>query len=300
MKRFTLNLMIGISTLTLCACEGSLIDAEPIPELSVAGEQTLSTGGFLFPEGTSVSLAGDKGRERIHFELPEGHYMVGRVEASFSKLGGEVLKVPGGDITCRCPEGSGGCTPFHAQGPDGEIWGCVLDGNCSECVGARSRMMPVEGEWVRVPFEETAIVDLAAGISTVVTKEQEAGLRCASAVLFEDPEVQAGLERYLKKHRTRDVEQLLAAQSRDELPESYQMVPLNVYGNLVWVPIERGTSFSAWMSELVWEAAETPGGGSCSCSEGGGSCTHQRRSVPFLGYAEWCESNGCSACTLHG
>lgn len=303
MRRFALTLMIGVSTLVLYACEGSLIDADPVPELSIAGEQTASSGGFLFPAGTSVSLQTDEvGTKRIHFELPEDYYMIGRVDASFPELGGEVLKAESGDITCRCTEGSGDCMPFRAGGGGQEVWGCIFGDGCNECLGTRSRLMLVGDDWVRVPFEETALVDLSAPrIKTVVTKEEAAGLRCASSVLFEDPEVRDHLIQFMGKYQSRNVAQLRAAGSRAELPESYQMVPFDVYGNLVWLPVLRGSSVSAFMSELVREAARTPGGGgSCNCSEGGGSCIHESQSVPFIGYAEWCESDGCSACTLHG
>lgn len=302
MKRFVLTLMIGISTLVLYACEGSLIDADPVPELSIAGEQTASSGGFLFPAGTSVSLQTDEvGTKRIHFELPEDYYMVGRVDASFAELGGEVLKAESGDITCRCTEGSGGCTPFHAQGPGGEIWGCALDGGCAECVGSRSRVMEIEGREVRVPFEETAIVNLEVGIRVVTGHDELEELRCASSVLFEDPEVLAHLQRFAGQFQIDNVEEARTAATRAALPENYLMAPLNVYGNLVWVPVQRGASLSVTLSQVVWEAERTiGGGGSCSCSEGSGDCTYYRESIPFVGYAEWCGSDGCVACTLHG
>ncbi len=83
MERLALILTIGIATVALYACEDTLIDAEPAPQPSLAGEQPAPSGGFRFPEGTAATIISDEsGREFIRFQLPEGHRLVGRVDPS--------------------------------------------------------------------------------------------------------------------------------------------------------------------------------------------------------------------------
>lgn len=301
MKRFVFTLMIGIAALALYACEDALTDAESTPQLSVAGEQTAPSGGFLFPEGTDVGIHEDEsGKRFIRFELPESHRLIGRVDPSFPGLGGQVMRTPGGDITCTCTGGSGDCEPFCAGSGDERTCGCRIDPDCSQCLIEQSRMMQTDQGLVRVPFEEAVIANLGVGIRFVVNEADLASLSCPTSALFEDPEILAELQEYVGYHQRHNVEEARAARTREELPDNYVMAPVNVYGNLVWVPVEKGTSLAVSLGRVVRGEAKTPGGGgTCSCSSGGGSCQHFRESIPLIGWAEWCESRGCSSCTLH-
>lgn len=309
MKKLTLALVIGMVTLSLYACDDALTESGVVTQSALSGEQVSESGGFLFPEGTTAWIVEDEGEKSfIRYVLPETHRLLAKVADNVPGLAGQVLRTPGGDITCTCTAGTGSCDPFCASGGGREICGCIMDG-CTTCVGEQSRMMDTDRGMTRVPFQETAIVDLNAGISVAMADDLEL-LRCPSSVLFEDEEILASLQAYVGRYQRTNVEEARRARP-DALPDNYSMVPLNVYGNLVWVPFEKNLSTSAFFSALTMSAAaaregsawdwRTPGGGggSCSCSSGGGGCEYGSGCLPLIGCAEWCTSDGCNGCTLH-
>lgn len=299
MKR--LSLLLAVCVLVFTGCEHSITETQVAPSLNVSNQQVNESGGFLFPQGTAAWVVEDEGDTPfIRFRLPETHRLLAKVAEGVPGQAGQMMRAAGGDITCTCTEGSGGCSPFCGSGPGGTVCGCALDANCTTCIAEQSQGMHTGSGDPPVLFEETAIIDLKAGVSFVVTEEERLGLRCASSVLFDDPEILAAVQQYMEMHQMHKVEEARAAKSRADLPDPYIMAPLNVYGNMVWVPVEKGTSISVALSEVVWNAQKgIIGESSCTCDSGGGGCTYKKRGVPGIGWVEWCEAENCSVCTLH-
>ncbi|MEW5926200.1 MAG: hypothetical protein AB1941_01815 [Gemmatimonadota bacterium] len=287
----------------------------PTAETTLPRDHRLSNGVVL-PAGTVVSDATDvTGRPYVHFRLPEGYRLVSAAAGAES---GGMLEEEGG-ITCTCTEGTGGCSPFKADGPAGTVIGCSMKDGCTKCEQAVSALDRTVGGVRLLSGRETDILHLAAGISFVVGPEELEALSCPGKAAFAWDGFGQGIAEFLAGVQMADRSALRAATTREQLPASYTMMFVNAYGKTLRVPVQRGTTLSEWVAGVFFalprpgsaqpgaaSADETSGGvveedgkTTCKCLSGSSGCTYQRKSAPLIGYAEWCDAKECGSCQMN-
>lgn len=302
----------------------ALYACTPIAEVEVKSAPEAGTtlprdyrmpNGVLLPAGTHLSDATDvDGRPYIHFRLPEGYRLASAAAASESGGGG--LEEDGG-ITCTCVEGTGGCSPFRAQGPGGTVIGCTTNSGCSKC---EQSVTPLDRgvAGVRLRNDRPAeILHVAAGVSFVLGPEELDALSCPGQAAFAWEGFGRGIAEFLAGVQP-DRAAVRAATTREQLPDDYTMMFVNAYGKVLRVPVQRGTTVSeqvarvffslpragaqpgsAAMDEVGGGVEEEPERSTCKCLSGTSGCKYQRKSVPMVGYAEWCEAGACTSCQMN-
>jgi hypothetical protein len=259
--------------------------------------------------------ADDTGRPFIHFRLPEGYKLVSAAAASEGN--GGVLEEEGG-ITCTCTEGTGGCSPFRAQGPGGSVVGCSMDSRCTKCEQAVTSMDRTAAG-VRLRTDRAAdILHIDAGISFVTSPDELEALSCPGRAAFAWEGFGRGISEFLDGVQVDDRAAVRAATRREQLPRSYTMMFINAYGRVLRVPVQRGMSLSEQVANVFFSlpraGAGQPGPASrdegsggveeesgtttCKCLSGSSGCTYQRKSAPLIGYAEWCDAKACDSCQM--
>ena len=313
------RLMPAVFALCLSSACSPIAEVEmksgPTAETTLPRDYRLSNGVVL-PAGTTLSDARDvTGRPYLHFRLPEGYKLV---SAAAVEDGGGALEGEGG-ITCTCTEGTGGCSPFRAQGPGGSVIGCAMNSGCTRCEQAVSALdRSTAGVRLRVD-RATDILHLAAGISFVVDPEELDALGCPGEAAFAWEGFGRGISEFLAGVQLDDRAAVRAATRREQLPPSYTMMFINAYGKTLRVPVQRGTTISEQVANVFFSLRragagqpapvgtdEVSGGGgesdgktSCKCLAGSSGCTYQRKSAPLIGYAEWCEAGACDSCQMN-
>jgi hypothetical protein len=316
MRRF-IAAILGVCSMVACT---------PIAEVEMKSAPSASTtlphdyrlsNGVVLPAGTVLSDAADaSGRPYIHFRLPEGHKLVSAAAAT-ENGGGGVLEEEGG-ITCTCTEGTGGCSPFRAQGPGGSAIGCSMDSRCTKCEQAVTSLDRT-GAGVRLRTDRAAdILHVAAGISFVTDPEELEALSCPGRAAFAWEGFGRGISEFLDGVQLDGRAAVRAATSREQLPDNYTMMFINVYGKVLRVPVQRGMSLSEQVANVFFSLAragagqqgaasmdegsggvvEEDGKTTCKCLSGSAGCSYQRKSAPVIGYAEWCDAKGCDSCQM--
>lgn len=305
----------------------SLVACTPIAEVEVTSAPSASNtlphdyrlpNGVVLPAGTVLSDTADAtGRPYIHFRLPEGHKLVSAAAAT-ENGGGGVLEEEGG-ITCTCTEGTGGCSPFRAQGPGGSAIGCSMDSRCTKCEQAVTSLDRTAAG-VRLRTDRAAeILHVAAGISFVTNPEELEALSCPGRAAFAWEGFGRGISEFLDGFQLDGRAAARAATSREQLPDSYTLMFINAYGKTLRVPVQRGTSISEQVANVFFSMAragvgqpgvvsmdegsggvvEEEGKTTCKCLSGASGCAYKREGTRLIGYAEWCEAGACDSCQMN-
>lgn len=304
----------------------SLVACTPIAEVEVKSAPSASTtlphdyrlaNGVVLPAGTVLSDAADAtGRTYVHFRLPEEYRLVSAAAAP-EDSGGGVLEGEGG-ITCTCTEGTGGCSPFRAQGPGGSVIGCSMESRCTRCEQAVTSLDRT-ADGVRLRTDHAAdILHIAAGVSIVTSPDELEALGCPGRAAFAWEGFERGIADFLSGFQLDGRAAVRAATSREQLPDNYTMLFINAYGKTLRVPVQRGTSISeqvanvffslaragagqpgtAAMDEVNGGVVEETGKTTCKCLSGSSGCTYKREGTRLIGYAEWCEAGACDSCQM--
>lgn len=299
----TISLVVSLA-LVLGACDQVTkgISAGSGEQVALQSGEGLPPNGLVLPVGTAITEHMDEaGKPFIRFILPDSHRLIGFHE---SELRGEreIVVASRGEVTCNCTEeDEEGCSPIHASGGGKEIIGCIF-GGCTRCVGTVTT--PGEGR----PLMDVDVIPADHTISIVMSQEEADALECPTAALFEVDFVQEALGRFANRMQRTNVDAARAAQNVGELPEGYEMVPIDLFGRLVQVPIESSMAHvTLFVRELVMAEENVRVGGatptgdgraSCRCNSGPDGCDYESQSIPFIGMAEWCEAGPCMSCTL--
>jgi hypothetical protein len=238
--------------------------------------------------------------------------------AASENSGGGVLEEEGG-ITCTCTKGTGGCSPFRAQGLGGTVVGCSTSSGCTECTQSVTSL-DHDAAGVRLRRGRVAdILHIAAGISFVLGPEELEALSCPGNAAFHWEGFGRGIAEFLDGVQVDGRAAVRAATSREQLPDNYTMMFVNAYGKVLRVPVQRGMTISeqvanvffslqragagqpgpASMDEGSGGIEEEAGKATCKCLSGSSGCTYQRKSPPLIGYAEWCDAKACDSCQMN-
>ena len=92
-------------------------------------------------------------------------------------------------------------------------------------------------------------------------------------------------------------------------PSSYFMMPVDLYGTVVRVPVPATSTIARFFSyrttvqdpasETFDPDAEEDGPARCRCLSGATGCQYDRQYVPVIGTAEWCEAGACANCQMN-
>jgi hypothetical protein len=275
--------------------------------------------GLILPAGTILRQARDvHGTAVVHFTLPDGYVLVsvdvrGRAE-SFSD----------GTLTCKCTEGSGGCSPFVATGGGRKIKGCVMSEACTKCEGKVNATRAVGASLHPVASAKLDLLHLASGVSHITGPEGLDSATClrSSAAIEWEP-FRRGVAQYLDWIQTSDSAtraMLRDVRDGDDLPAGFTMTYINAYGKLLRVPMQESATLTQTITEAVFAYHGTPlertgnvtdsgavgataaasAKPTCTCIAGQGGCVYKSQGIPGIGRAEWCEANGCRECRMDG
>jgi hypothetical protein len=257
--------------------------------------------GSSLPIGTILKPALSKtGIRYTAFILPKNYRLIGTTSSTLQNTN---VMLEDGGITCTCSKGSG-CSPFTASGPNGTIEGCAIGSGCTECKATKSAI--IAGDIV--DFKSSDIIDLGIGISLVIDKAELKSLKSPISTLFEIPYIQEKLQEYGSEYQNNQLDKVRNAKQISDLPSGYAMMPVNVYGRMVLLPLEyakiksSGTITIALMDKAVSDFIEEimeDGKASCKCNSGSSGCSLKSKSIPFIGSATWCDAGSCTSCTLN-
>lgn len=296
-----------IAALGLQACH--TLDGPEMPNLRspLALKAPYRLGdGTMLPAGTVLTDQTDaNGRPFIHFRLPEGYGLV--TDGMDAGASAAELAMEGG-ITCNCTQGTG-CSPFKAESSTGTVViGCSMSRGCTECTQTATSLVQGTNGVVVDPRREAEVLHLAAGISFVLGREELDSLSCPGAVTLRWSGFTRSVADFLAGMQVADREAVRSATRREELPAGYVMMAINAYGKAMRVPVQRGLTiseqvagaFGASSQGAAVAAAEADlAKTTCRCVSGEAGCTYERKSMPLVGYAEWCEAGSCKTCQMN-
>lgn len=273
------------------------LQGEPSMEAVVLTEPLLLEDGSALPEGTTIQEKQDPhGVAYIHFQLPENYRFItevaytdknsGRVE-----LAGNVSLM--GSVSCDCTEGTG-CNPFVVEGEGGTASGCTMSDGCTKCTQTKKAI--AAGFIAHTLRAE--IISLEEGVSIIVDEAELKSLKAPVEGMFEDNYIRQEIENFVSGFQKSNLQQARAASSAAELPEGYAYVPVNAFGYLMLVPMERKLLFTSEFMMDPAVRAVMEGECSCKCNSGSSGCALKSKSV-LIGSAKWCEAGTCSSCTLN-
>lgn len=292
-----------ITSIALYACtDAAQPDRPNLSEPSTLSEPQPLFDGIVLPVGTELrDGVYDNGKPFIRFQLPEGYKLVGKI--GDGDVGYEARLETGGDITCECTSGDGECLPFHAEGSGEEAVGCIHRG-CTTCLGTVSGNLQSD-EGTRGPiFSDAVVLSMNENVGLVNGIDELNSLACFKPWVLEVEPIREEVNQFISEMRGSDAHEVASAANRDELPDEYRMLPVNVFGTLVITPVSKElSSFEMLLGGETFQPAKEAiegGRGSCSCSDedGNGECKHVKESIPILGSVEYCDPSGCDACTL--
>lgn len=312
MRRVSVRALPFLAVAMLTAChsiDGPVLQTGPRNAITLEEPYRLGDGTTL-PVGTVLSDAEDvTGRPFIHFTLPQGYSLVsvarGAPDAEIQSVP-DAEVVDQGSITCTCTTGSG-CSPFKASGLGGTVVGCANTGSCGQCVQVVNAISPTAAGIVILGDRDTELLHLDAGISFVTSREEMDSLSCPRGAALRWSGFTRPVGEYMAGFQLQDRPGVLRATRREELPDGYTMLFLNAYGKLLRVPVQRGLTISEQVSLASFPlarhsetAASEPDLASttCRCLSGSTGCKYEKKSVPLVGYAEWCEAGACQSCQM--
>lgn len=269
--------------------------------------------GITLPIGTVLSKAEDDPYSLV-YQLPKGYKLVGRMTGVNNKLGAPVSTAYG-SVTCSCTAGSG-CDPYVAEIGKNTTIGCNLGARCSQCTkkvtallapptttGGTGAALPSLKD--KVEMAEAGIINFNLGISFVTNPEMMAATTSPTDAFLELPEVQVALQKFMTGHQQSNLQQVYEAKTFAELPDSYVIVAMSLYGKLIFAPIERDLNnllATKLLNDYVFEKSEAKNGRvagySCSCGSGTSGCILGSKSVVLVGSVTYCSASVCSVCTL--
>jgi hypothetical protein len=242
------------------------------------------------PRGTIINF--NRQGQTIQIKLPEEYAFVAETpDGNLSDLFIE------GSLTCTCNSPTnGGCSPFVANGPKGEIMGCSMN-NCNNCTG---KISTVKGESYDV--SKVNIIEKDNPIQFILTLAEYQQLREPNDKIFEANKNICKIQGFISGFQSEHLEELRATKDINHLKEiGYLLAPINFYGYRVYLPIDRSLKLNATnplINELVALYEEEIGKYSCRCETNERGCNLKTKSILFVGSAVWCESGSCGSCAL--
>lgn len=247
------------------------------------------TKTVTIPKGTFISF--NKKRQTYHVKLPEEYAFVAEnPDGSLSNLFTE------GDLTCTCTSPSnGGCSPFVANGPKGEIIGCSMN-NCTSCIG---KLTTVRGE--EFDINRVNILDKENPIQFILTLDEYRQLREPNAKIFEIKAFVTNMQNFISGFQSEHLDELRAMKDINYLKDiDYILAPINFYGYRMYLPVDKSLKLNVinpLINELV-NFYEDEGTYGCRCESNEKGCKLKTKFIPLIGSAVWCEAGSCGSCTL--
>ncbi len=296
-----------------CRQESSETSVAPTASRTLTEPLNLANG-LILPVGTRVhtETAG------LSFKLPANHYLLGKVTGTTPDKAAQMLDEA--TVTCTCNSKTGGCSPFEGHGPGGKTYGCATS-DCSSCLMTVSARILgpvlVEGLPVHtVELTDVEMVDFTVEPGTVTTRVEASALLTPSPLFLQNALVQKKLTAFLEYAAGGDnAEQARTANTPAKMPENFNMCPINVFGRLVYTPInhQRILSAQGMLNEVVLDLFPGSKGKSinkelppeeyeaatyrCNCNSGNTGCKLQSKSIGIAS-VYYCEANGCKSCSL--
>ncbi len=259
--------------------------------------------GTQLPAGTVISKDPNNPYS-FNFELPEGYKVMGRDPAS-----GRTAIGFAGALTCSCTSGTG-CSPYVATIGGKKYSGCVMGSNCTSCQQKTSGTLSDPGGRKAVMLENAEIVNFNENITFLTSREELANTSSPSSQFIESPEIQKELQAFIAGYQKHDLAAVHKARDYNELPENYVLIAFNVYGRVLFAPVDETITLSAnpILNDFVIDPSSSDEAGrtsigfatkySCKCSSGTSGCTLKTKSVPLVGSVVYCDAGLCKTCTL--
>lgn len=256
-------------------------------------EKPLKIGRQLaLPEGSFVRI--DNANNTIHFKLAEGYVFIGENSK------GELSRVYNeGTLTCKCSAPTkGGCSPFVANGPKGEITGCSMN-NCISCTGTISASRTAATEEIKL--EKLHIVDEGNPIKFITDLAIFDSLQSPTLKIMESDFVKTEVGRFSKTLQENNLSALKTIKDINKLNEiGYVLAPVDFYGYKIYVPVDQSKKLivtNPIVNEVVAKLYNNEGEFSCKCNTTQSGCTLHQKNV-LIGGAVWCEADQCASCSL--
>jgi hypothetical protein len=237
---------------------------------------------FDLPIGSKVVF--DKANNTFNFTLNED-YLISGLDAN-----GTLKVALSGSITCKCTKGSG-CNPFIANG--GDIVGCTVTA-CSAC-SMTTKVMSSGSEF---ELRRVTIVDKSEKIHFITEKEELLSSKCPESTMLNDKWFENEIVSFTKAYQKNNLDKVKLASTNEELKAiGYLYMPVNVYGYVYYLPVEKDLIISSNVDlnsalKYMMDGGKT----SCKCNAGSG-CTKKSKDV-LIGSAVWCEAGNCTSCSL--
>jgi hypothetical protein len=285
MKKNILFAVFSFIFLTLISCDNEAFKTEKDYKIN---EQ------LVIPQGSLLKI--NKESNSVDFLLPKGYVLIGETtDGQLSRL------YAGGTLTCTCTSPSnGGCSPFVAEGPKGEITGCSMS-NCSSCTGT-VKGLSVNGTET-LYLNKINIVKSDDAINFVVDLKEFESLKNPTSEIMNTEFTTKIISEFLKGFQSQNKEQLARITNINELKDiGYKLVPVNFYGYRIYLPVDKSLKLNVvnpMVNEVIAKYLDNEDGSySCNCNTNEGGCVLKTRSIPFLGSATWCEAGNCGSCTI--
>lgn len=299
LKRLYTPVLVALA-FALYACDGGNSPARDAATQTLAEAVTLPNG-LVLPAGTTLRDAKTRdGKPSIAFKLPEGYRLIGLKAQAESDPASDAEEMEEGTITCSCP--SGGCSPFRARRGREVRVGCASTGCQGTCT------MTVDATGDRDPLFDAAIIDMNRPIEMPISRAEDSALACPPPALLRAPSVRRALADFVDPLQRTDAAAARAAVDEASLPADYRMANVDLFGYLVRVPVQDGTSLSLFVRSVLVghedgvknadEEVLEEGPARCVCRSGNVGCALQRASLPGVGSIEYCNAGRCSRCFL--
>jgi len=260
-KLFYFSILLLVGIVYSCADSNTAVDKDQ-KEVKLRNlDPNFIPINIPFPEGTQFEIT----ESAISFTLPSTHYIAGLgTDGQFyaSIAGGS------GSITCTCSEGSG-CDPI--TNPLGT--GCLMKSGCSQCSKSTSSIANIATDMLELAVfaneSDVSITEFSQLDGSYYLPEKFLEFEAITELLTD---ITAGFD------------------TGDGAEMKTVFVNLLGYSAAIEVPVE---------SDNTSLAVVAGGGGSgdvsCSCNVSG-SCPLKKH---WSG-TKWCESDGCTSCTMSG
>ncbi|MGC4130348.1 MAG: hypothetical protein QM564_12520 [Bergeyella sp.] len=293
MKKQILFLILCVLLLTLFSCNDGEFTTEKDYNIN---------DQLVVPKGSTLKI--DKTANSVDFKLPKGYVLIGETtDGQLSRL------YEGGTLTCTCTSPSnGGCSPFVAQGPNGEITGCAMS-NCTSCTGTVKGNVLSEGggegdgETEILYLNKINVVKADDAINFVVDIKEFESLKNPTSEIMNSEFATKTISEFLKGFQSQNKEQLARTTDINRLKEiGYILVPVNFYGYRIYLPVDKSLKLNVanpMVNDVIAKYLDDGGGSySCKCNTNEGGCVLKTKSIPLLGSATWCEAGKCGSCTM--
>mgnify|MGYP003592025815 CR=1 FL=1 len=287
MKKQILFILFSIILLTFSSCNNREFTTDK--DYKINDQLVVPKGSVLKINNTNNS---------VDFTLPKGYVLIGETTS------GQLSRLyEGGTLTCACSSPSnGGCSPFVAQGPKGEITGCSMS-NCNSCTGTVKGKGLTEGRVETLYLSKINIVKSNDAINFVVDLKEFESLKNPTSEIMNSEFATKTISEFIRGFQSQNLDALAKTTDVNKLKDiGYTLAPVNFYGYRIYLPVDKSLKLNVanpMINEVIAKYLDDDSGSgySCKCNTNEGGCVLKSKNV-LIGSATWCEAGNCGSCTM--